>query len=54
MAETTAPTVGDTMPGPIPRDPPPPPGYVDPLSESGVLDGLVEDDLDDKGRAAET
>ena len=25
-------------PGPLPRDPPPPPGYVDPLQESELLD----------------
>lgn len=53
MAEPTAPTGGETIPGPIPRDPPPPPGYVDPLVESPVLDGLVERGLDDEGRAAE-
>ena len=34
---------GPTVPGPIPRDPPPPPGYVDPLDRSPVLDELSEE-----------
>ena len=25
-------------PGPLPRDPPPPPGYVDPLEQSEILE----------------
>lgn len=50
MGEPTAPTGGDTIPGPIPRDPPPPPGYVDPLDESPVLEGLVEETLGDDDR----
>jgi hypothetical protein len=28
-------------PGPVPRDPPPPPGYVDPLEGSDTLDELL-------------
>ena len=57
MAEPTAPpaapTGGETIPGPVPRDPPPPPGYVDPVGQSPVLDGLVEKGLDDDVRASE-
>lgn len=44
MGEPTAPPQEHTVPGPIPRDPPPPPGYVDPLAASPALAGLVEGD----------
>ena len=43
MREPAIPTGGDSIPGPIPRDPPPPPGYVDPLEQSPVLEGLPEE-----------
>ena len=50
-APTTAPTGGDTIPGPVPRDPPAPPGYVDPVGQSPVLDGLLEKVSVDEGSA---
>ena len=43
MGEPAGPTGGPTVPGPIPRDPPPPPGYVDPLDRSPVLEGLPDE-----------
>jgi len=51
MGEPTVPTGGDSIPGPIPRDPPPPPGYVDPLDESPVLEGVLEEVRVDQGSA---
>ena len=39
MAETSPTPAGEAAPVPIPRDPPLPPGYVDPLHESEVLAG---------------
>ena len=39
------PTTGGTVRVPVPREPPPPPGYVDPLDGSGALDDLVPVDL---------
>jgi hypothetical protein len=53
MGEPTAPTGGETIPGPIPRDPPPPPGYVDPLEESPVLGGVAEQDRAGEARQPE-
>jgi hypothetical protein len=41
MAETFPPSAGQAVPVPLPRDTPPPPGYVDPLEGSEVLDELV-------------
>jgi len=41
MAEVPPPSTGETVQVPVPRDPPPPPGYVDPLDGSGDLDDLV-------------
>jgi hypothetical protein len=41
MAETSPPPAGEAPPVPIPRDPPLPPGYVDPVHESEVLAGSV-------------
>ena len=42
MDESTPPTAGEeTTALPLPRDPPAPPGYVDPLEGSGVLDDPV-------------
>jgi hypothetical protein len=41
MRDTPAPTTGETVPGPLLRDPPPPPGYVDPLEGSEALHGLA-------------
>ena len=32
----------DERPGPLLRDPPPPPGYVDPLDESQLLEDLSQ------------
>jgi hypothetical protein len=43
MGEPAIPTSADSIPGPIPRDPPPPPGYVDPHDASPVLEGLSEE-----------
>lgn len=34
-------------PVPLLRDPPPPPGYQDPLEGAGILDELVADPPDD-------
>ena len=45
MGEVPPPTTGETVKVPVPRDPPPPPGYVDPLEGSGALDDLVPVDL---------
>ncbi|TPG14026.1 hypothetical protein [Pedococcus bigeumensis] len=45
MGEVPPPTTGETVRVPVPRDPPPPPGYVDPLDGSGALDDLVPVDL---------
>lgn len=50
MGELPPPTAMDELPPratgeavrvPVPRDPPPPPGYVDPLDGGGALDDLV-------------
>ena len=41
MGEHPLPATADTAPMPLPRDPPPPPGYDDPLERSQVLDDLV-------------
>lgn len=54
MGETAAPATGETIPVPLPRDPPPPPGYVDPLEGSGVLDDLVAAHLPDDVSEAST
>ncbi|GAB3443336.1 hypothetical protein GCM10027517_21690 [Phycicoccus ginsengisoli] len=35
---------------PLPHDPPPPPGYVDPLGDGGVLSDLTAD-ADEASRA---
>jgi hypothetical protein len=43
VGEPARPDAGEATPPPLPRDPPPPPGYVDPLEASSVLDDLVED-----------
>lgn len=44
MGESTPPTAGEEPnPLPLPRDPPAPPGYVDPLEGSGALDDLTPD-----------
>ena len=47
MGEVPPPNTGKTVRVPVPRDPPPPPGYVDPLDGVGALDDLVPDDLPD-------
>jgi hypothetical protein len=39
--EATQPTP-DGLHVPLPRDPPPPPGYIDPLHESDVLADLAD------------
>lgn len=41
MSDTTLPPEPDHDLGPLPRDPPPPPGYRDPLEGSPVLDDLL-------------
>jgi hypothetical protein len=55
MHESTEPQPGDALPAPIPRDPPSPPGYVDPLEGSATLDEVPEDadDADPPPRAAQ-
>ena len=40
MSDTTLPPEPEPDLGPLPRDPPPPPGYRDPLEGSPVLDDL--------------
>jgi hypothetical protein len=45
MGEAPPVSTGESFRGPVPRDPPPPPGYVDPLEGSGALDDLVPADL---------
>ncbi len=40
MTDTTTPGEPEPDLGPLPRDPPPPPGYRDPLEGSPVLDDL--------------
>ena len=45
MGEPHPPPTGGTVPAPLPRDPPPPPGYDDPLVGSPALDNLVAPDL---------
>lgn len=47
MGELPPPTTGQAVRVPVPRDPPPPPGYVDPLDGSGALDDPVPADLPD-------
>ncbi|WP_377642523.1 hypothetical protein [Oryzobacter terrae] len=42
MTATTPPADPELVPGPLPRDPPPPPGYRDPLEDSPVLEDLVD------------
>lgn len=50
MDESSGPQAGDALPNPIPRDPPPPPGYVDPLEGNAALDDLLPDaPVDDAG-----
>jgi hypothetical protein len=44
MAEPLTPSTAEHVPPPLPRDPPPPPGYDDPLVASPVLDDLVSAD----------
>ena len=46
MDESTETQAGDALPPPIPRDPPLPPGYVDPLEGSTTLD-VVPEEADD-------
>lgn len=48
MGDTPTPTTGETVPVPLLRDPPPPPGYVDPLEGSAALHGLVATDVRDE------
>ena len=44
MDESALPTPAEESPSvPLPRDPPAPPGYVDPLEGVGALDDLVPD-----------
>jgi hypothetical protein len=45
MGDTPGPTIGETVPVPLLRDPPSPPGYVDPLEGSEALGGLVATDV---------
>lgn len=45
MGDTPGPTTGETVPVPLLRDPPSPPGYVDPLEGSEALDRLVATDV---------
>ncbi len=47
MGELPSASTGEAVRVPVPRDPPPPPGYVDPLGGSGALDDLVPADLPD-------
>ncbi len=51
MDDTSRAATGDAVPVPLPRDPPPPPGYVDPLEGS---DDLVAGVLADANPEAET
>jgi len=41
MDETSPAATGESAPIPLPRDPPPPPGYVDPLEGSDALDDVA-------------
>jgi hypothetical protein len=45
MGETPPPAAEETIATSLPRDPPLPPGYVDPLHGSGSLDDLVATDV---------
>lgn len=47
MGEVLPPTTSEVVRAPVSRDPPPPPGYVDPLDGTGVLDDLVPADHPD-------
>ncbi len=45
MGELPPSSTGEALRVPVPRDPPPPPGYVDPLDGNGALDDLFPADL---------
>ena len=47
MGETSWFLAGGMASAPIPRDPPPPPGYVDPVRESEELDDVDEGEAND-------
>jgi hypothetical protein len=58
MGEVPPPSTDETVRVPVPRDPPLPPGYVDPLDGSAALDDLVpvepaRRDDEPSGRAGE-
>lgn len=54
MDETPPAATGEAAPVPLPRDPPPPPGYVDPLEGSDDLDDLIAGDLAGANSEAKT